>query len=246
MVDCPTTIDGFWSEHDRIIRGNVESGKDETAGNRNTIIKTRIAALNSNMKKYVRVAGIGAEAGAAYTEAQKAYDSLVSGLKENTKLNNCLANFVRASVNDENLNNKLTNIGKLNKEITNLQKNIENAKHDLEVSRTRQKNIQESEKETTLYQGFSGKIGFLRPLKKSSVPILIALGIVMVLFTALLLKEFFTPTVGFAESVPYFNTSGIGSLFTNERFYSASAGFISTVIIVGVLAYYGYLGTSIQ
>jgi hypothetical protein len=140
----------------------------------------------------------------------------------------------------------LTNIGKLNTEITNLQKKIENAKHDLEVSRTRQKNIQESEKETTLYQGFSGKIGFIRPLKKSSVPILIALGIVMVLFTALLLKEFFAPISGFAEAIVSYNTSGVGSLFTQERFMYASAGFITTVIIVGILAYKGYLGTSIQ
>jgi hypothetical protein len=245
MADCPTAISRFLGEHDTIIRGNVESGADENAGNRNTIIKDRIRIINSNMQKYVKAAGIGPEAGAAYNEAQIYYDALIRGLKENIKLNNCLANFVRASVNDDNLNNKLTNIGKLNTEITNLQKKIENAKHDLEVSRTRQKNIQESEKETTLYQGFSGKIGFIRPLKKSSVPILIALGIVMVLFTALLLKEFFAPTAGFAESVPYFNTSGVGSLFTNERFYSASAGFISTVIVVGVLAYYGYLGTSI-
>lgn len=240
---CPTTEKEFRDRHHVLFTTNVQSNPDNSAQN-NQIIKNRIATINANMQEYVKAAGIGKEQ--QYNAAQTAFEQLTAGLKDHGRLNNCFAEFIKNTVNNDDLNNKLSSIGRLNTQITNLQKDIENAKHDVEVARTRQKNIQQSEKETTLYQGFSGKIGFIKPLKKSSVPVLIALGIIMILFTALLLKEFFAPTAGLAESLASYNTSGVTALFTQERFMYASAGFITTVIIVGILAYKGYLGTSIQ
>lgn len=236
MANCPTDKAGFIAKQTNLY--------DTYIGNNNSVITNSIATIQRNMQIYIKEAGIGG--GQQYSAAQDNFEKLVTGLNEYSNLNKCLSTYIKNIVNNTDVSNKQSELGTINTSITSLQKDIETAKHDLEVSRTRQKNIQESEKETTLYQGFSGKIGFIRPLKKSSVPILIALGITMVLFTALLLKEFFAPTAGFANTLSGYNTSGVGSLFTNERFYSASAGFISTVIVVGILAYYGYLGTSIQ
>jgi hypothetical protein len=233
---CPTDISAIRQK---------KSDLDNTyVGNNNININNSIAAIKANMDIYIKAAGIGKQL--EYDTAKEKFNSLINGLKDYSDLNNCFSQLLQNLVNSDNLNNKLKDIGDLNTKITGLQKDLENAKHDLEVSRTRQNNIQQSQKETTLYQGFSGKIGFIRPLKKTSVPVLIALGIVMILFTALLLKEFFTPTAGFANAIASYNTSGVGSLFTQERFMYASAGFITTVILVGILAYYGYLGTSIQ
>jgi hypothetical protein len=236
MANCPTDIAGFNKKKTEL--------DNEYIGNNNSIITNSIGSIQVNIRDYVKGAGIGKQT--QYDIAQQQFEKIVNGLKEYSNLNQCLTKHIKNIVTNDDVNNKLAKIGSLNTSITNLQKEIETSKHDLEVSRTRQKNIQESEKETTLYQGFSGKIGFIRPLKKTSVPVLIALGIVMILFTALLLKEFFAPTAGFAESLAYYNTSGVGSLFTQQRFMTAAAGFITTVIIVGVLAYKGYLGTSIH
>lgn len=233
---CPKDRAQFTSNESLIYKNFI--------GTNNNVIINSIESIKSNMSQIIKGAGIGTQS--QYNNSQTKFTQLVEGLQEYSKLNKCLSEYINGIVTDSNVNNKIGEVDTLDTSIKNLQKDLETAKHDLEVSRTRQKNIQESEKETTLYQGFSGKIGFIRPLKKSSVPILIALGITMVLFTALLLKEFFAPTTGFANTLSGYNTSGVGSLFTNERFYSASAGFISTVIVVGILAYYGYLGTSIQ
>jgi hypothetical protein len=236
MANCPTDKAQFTSNESLIYTTFI--------GNNNSVITNSIESIKSDMSQIIKGAGIGTQT--QYNNSQIKFTQLVEGLQKYSELNKCLSQYINGIVNDSSVDNKILEVGKLDDSIKTLQNNLETAKHDLEVSRTRQKNIQESEKETTLYQGFSGKIGFIRPLKKSSVPILIALGITMVLFTALLLKEFFAPTAGFANSLSGYNTSGVGSLFTNERFYSASAGFISTVIVVGILAYYGYLGTSIQ
>jgi hypothetical protein len=236
MGDCPQNKENFNLQQSLLYK--------EFIGNNNSVITNSIESIKSDMSKIIKGAGIGTQT--EYNNSQIKFTNLVEGLKKYSQLNKCLSQYINGIVNDSSVDNKIIEVGKLDDSIKTLQNNLETAKHDLEVSRTRQKNIQESEKETTLYQGFSGKIGFIRPLKKSSVPILIALGITMVLFTALLLKEFFAPTAGFANSLSGYNTSGVGSLFTSERFYSASAGFISTVIVVGILAYYGYLGTSIQ
>ena len=81
---------------------------------------------------------------------------------------------------------------------------------DLDISKSRQQSIITTESDQSYLQGFSGKIGFIHPIKPTSVALLLGLGFFIFFVCAIILRDFFTTSaevasqfVSFTEIMQY-------------------------------------------
>jgi hypothetical protein len=121
---------------------------------------------------------------------------------------------------------------------------VEQYKKDSETSKTRQASVETTRQTPSYYQGFSGRIGFTRPLKKLSIPILLGFGIMLLFLSGLLLKEFFVGPQDVLTSG--YGTESMLGVFSDARFYAVLAGITFVSVVLGILAYTGRLGTNLN
>jgi hypothetical protein len=167
-----------------------------------------------------------------------------------------------ACLTSSEINNKLKEVG-LTQAIIDTKKGELNTKlAELETAQARQEVTKKPEQQTSFYESVSGRLGFTKPLHTVSISILIALGIFFLFNSGLMFKEFFNPVQQYQNTSPSFGnrldvlkdsfqqgvdrySDTIGPFFfflRDSRFYAVVAGFTFVSIIMGFLAYYGYLG----
>jgi hypothetical protein len=132
------------------------------------------------------------------------------------------------------LSNPSTDISTIEDTIAKLVEQIEEKEHDIDVAKSRREAIIESKKTASYYQGFSAKLGFTKPIKKTSVPILIALGILLTIMALYMGKVLF-----FSES-PITTTMDSGVF--DKKAFLAGVGLVA--IIVAILSFLGVYGRS--
>jgi hypothetical protein len=204
-------------------------------------LEQKISRMNAAIFRYTQTAGISQNPNnnSDYEEASSTFKELSELQKNYMNLNKTLLKNVRALSDDSDTRNKLHHVGKLNNDIKQLEKELQTTKKEAETATARQYGIQKTDEKVSYYQGFSGMIGFVRPLHPFSVPFLIAFGLIFLFFSALLLREMFTP-IGDVVS-----TEELFSLFTDTRFYAVMAGLGLISVVILVLAFYGKLGKNL-
>jgi|UniRef100_A0A6C0HE84 hypothetical protein len=208
-------------------------------------IRSLSQSINQSIKQYVNTAGISSNPNENinYIEANKKFEVIIDKEKEYLQLLRELSAKMTEFYKNTDINTKLQTLGKIRNDIVKLEKELHSVKQDADTSRTRKESIEKSKTKISWYQGFASKVGFTKPLHQISIPFLAGAGVLFLLLSGLLLRDFFTtpPTI-------LTNTVDSGSLFStfsNSRMYSVFAGILLTFIVLGILAYSGYLGKTI-
>jgi tetrahydromethanopterin S-methyltransferase subunit B len=211
-------------------------------------VKNKITQMNQALESYTSRAGISPspDSNPEYTRAQDLFKEVTSGLNEYATLNKKVSDKVKAITSDENVAAKLQQVGQLRNSIATLEKELKDAKQDLDVSATRQHNVQHPRQEVSFYQGISSNLGFTRPIKTTSVAFLLGFGLFILFLTGLLLKDFFMPSAGEVVNIPAYTDGGIMTFFTDTRFYGVVAGAILVFTLSIILAVSGKLGKTVK
>jgi hypothetical protein len=136
----------------------------------------------------------------------------------------------------------LKDIGTIQQEIIELQAEIKESKTELDIARTRHEAVMGGEKKVSDYQGISAMLGFFKPLRESSVAVLIALGIFLI-FLAIYVLGFLSKGGDVAANVSMSGlNSGAAGLFAGFDKLSFLYGVGVVGVVVGTLAYFGVYG----
>jgi hypothetical protein len=210
-------------------------------------IEERVGALNAALSRFTNSAGISANPASDpnYNQAQRLFQLLARDEKSQAQINQLLSQAIKNMTTNGDLEAKLKQVGTLRDETANLEKELKHAKHDLETSKARQHDIETPRQDISYYQGFAGRLGFTKPLHLQSIPFLVGFGLLCLFFSGLLLKEFFKPVSGAVWDVGMGSTEGVGSFFTDSRFYAVLGGISFVGAVLGVLAYSGTLGKNV-
>ncbi len=201
-----------------------------------------INSLNTNLKEYTNRAGVSPGAPGQnqfHDAAEQSFVSLMTLQQQYQNLIKDISRYLSGVTSSQDLQNKLREVAVLQDQIARAEKNLQDAKQEAETSKTRQLSVQHPEQQLSWYQGFSAKIGFVRPLKLLSIPFLIVFGLLFLFFSGLILKDFFSPSLG---TFGLDQATALPPIFTDSRFYSVLAGITFVSVLIGILAAKGYLG----
>jgi hypothetical protein len=175
-----------------------------------------------------------------YINANTVYQGLESFQDLYIVLNRLLINGIKKLSDVSDIENKLKMIGALQQSINKLEKELKDVKQDADTSITRQSSIEHPREDLSWYQGFSGKIGFTKPLKQTSVAFMIGFGFLLIFMCGLILREFYNPVTGVVSE-----EDGLFSVFTDSRYISVLGGSAFIMVILVILSIKGYLGKNV-
>jgi hypothetical protein len=206
--------------------------------------------MNLFISNYTSRAGVSADPtyDADYTNLHVVIKSLHNAEKAYIDLNKEVTQTLKHMSNTGDIQNQLREVGSIQQKIIQSKKELEEAASDADTSLTRQYAIERPREELSWYQGFSGKIGFTKPLRHTSVAFMIGLGLLLLFLSALMLKEFFSVSQGPIPSMQG-ATGGFGdifSVFTDARFISILMGMAIALVVILVLTIRGYLGKNLR
>lgn len=192
--------------------------------------------MNSTIKRSIESAGTS---GSREREiANENMRELSTLQKRYIDFNKRLTLAVNGITGSADIQNRLRQVGQLKQDIVNLEKDLEQAKQDASTSRSRQGSVERHRQDISFYQGFGGGIGFLKPLKPTTVPILIGTGVLFLILSVLMLREF---TKGDTETAT--EISGLFGTLSSSRAIAFGGGFVFTLVLVGTIAWFGYFGS---
>ena len=212
------------------------------------IVNQKVTAMNTAIARFVSRAGISQNptSDADYTTANNIFNELSTLEKNYITLNTNLSAAIRQMTSASDVQNKLQTVGTLRNDIMNLERELKDVKQDANTSLARQDSVDKPAQSVSFYQGFGANLGFIKPLHKLSIPILIGFGVLMIFFSGLILREFFSPTVGSYGAMNGIGAEGVFSLFTDSRAISVLAGVVFVIIVITILSLQGYLGTTLK
>lgn len=232
-------------------------------------IDEAVESMNRNVAATVKSAGVGLQSSNNYTQARNLFNSLVQGQTQYSQLNSDMTKMINTMTSAGDVRNKLTQVGRLRESNNRLEEELKQVKREADTSKTRQDTVEHPRQQVSWYEGFGAAIGFTKPLRVSSIPFLLAFGLMLLFMSALLLREFFTPTAGAVNTLNmdgtgifssikdtvgglfsgFSETNGAGgvfSLFSNTRFYSLMSGIALVGVFVLVLALSGVFGKTLR
>jgi hypothetical protein len=163
----------------------------------------------------------------ATAEDYTTYQNAVNALE--TAIGNCMNN------------GPLQQIGTLQQDILAKQSKLKEKKEELDIARTRHEALMSGEKKVSDYQGVSGQLGFYKPLRETSVPVLISVGLFLI-FGAVYAFSILTRGPQALNS-----GAALGAGFFadfDKRSFLYGVGVVG--IVVGALAYFGVYGKRLQ
>ena len=209
-------------------------------------IDTLASQINRSINNYASTGGISSDPkrNQAYIDTNASFGQLVDLNKQYEQLNRDLTNAVKNLSNNSNIGNKLKTIGSLRNDIANLEKTLKDVSNDVDVSKKRKESLENPELNVSWYQGFSSKVGFIKPLHSISVPILIGFGIFLLIMSGLMLKEIIQ-FPGQSDNQIY-DSGSLFSLFSDSRLYTFIGAFSFVIVVLGILSYKGYFGKTMN
>jgi len=208
-------------------------------------LPTYITLFNSNLGQYVKSGGFNNVVSnsnvltPSYLGATSNWSNIQTMLSNTQQLTKdmtaSLADYNGTNSDETNDINRInTTTGNINTELLNLKQ----VKVDLDISTSRQDSIVSSTKDQSYVQGLSGKLGFTRPIKPTSVALLIGIGFFILFVTGLILKDFFMLSADIAAE--YFSLSEISSYLSASTSRSIILGIVGTFTLyaIGLYVYF--------
>lgn len=231
------------------LKANLMSQKTELdSRTTDAIVDQKVTAMNNAISRFVSRAGISQNptSDADYNTANNLFNELSTLEKNYITLNTNLSAAIRQMTSATDVQNKLQTVGTLRNDILNLERELKDVKQDTNTSLARQDSVDKPAQSVSFYQGFGANLGFTKPLHKLSIPILIGFGILLLFFSSLILREFFSPTVGSYGAMNSLSSEGVFSLFTDSRAISVLSGVVFVIIVITILSLQGHLGTTLK
>lgn len=169
--------------------------------------------------------------------AQTVYGQYKEGLDKLQEKLYTLENYIKGGCTSNTT--ALTSMGILQDEILRLKNDIAEKTHDVDVAKSRHDSIINGNKHTSSYEGLGAKMGFINPLHKSSISILIGLAIFIMLVSVYVANILFSAG---AVAGPMNTANLLTSL--DKRAFLMGVGFVG--IIVGIASLLGLYGKSVQ
>jgi hypothetical protein len=197
--------------------------------------------LQSNLVNYIKSGGVNTQAAQdsnnplylnvynSWTDANvmiKSYQNLTSAMTS------ALASYNGLSTSEST---SIRTISELESKITRLKKELKDSQQDLDISKSRQESVQNAPNNQSYIQGISGKIGFTRPLKPTSVALLMGLGFFIFFVSCLILKDYFTTSADIAAQ--FFSLNEIMEHLSSNTSRSVMIGVIATFILYAASLY---------
>ena len=200
--------------------------------------------LQSNLVSYIKSGGINTQAAQdsnnplylnvynSWTDANvmiKSYQNLTSAMTS------ALASYNGLSTSEST---SIRTISELESKITGLKRDLKESQQDFDIAKSRQESVQNAPNDQSYLQGISGKIGFTRPLKPTSVALLMGLGFFIFFVTCLILKDYFTTSADIAAQ--FFSLNEIAEYLSSNTSRTVMIGVIATFILyaVGLYVYF--------
>ena len=210
-------------------------------------VRKAMKIMNTSISNFINRGGVSSDPtkDTDYLLANKIFGSIQEYIKLYIQLNGNISKKINELTKSGDIQTQLREVGTLQQNILKSKKELEDVTTDVDTSLTRQYAIETPRQGISWYQGFSSKLGFVKPLHHTSVAFMIGLGVLLLFLSTLMLKEFFSASDG---AIPQ-GESGFGdifSVFTDTRFISALMGVSIALVIVIVLTIKGYLGKNLR
>ena len=198
-------------------------------------------ALQSNLVAYIRSAGVNTQAAQdsnnplylnvynSWTDTNvmiKSYQNLTSAMTS------ALASYNGLSTSESS---SIRTIAGLESSITELKRDLQLSEQDLDIAKSRQESVQNAPIKQSYIQGIAGKIGFTRPLKPTSVALLMGLGFFIFFVTCLIVKDYFTTSADIAAQ--FFSLNEIIEYLSSSTSRSVMIGVVATFILYAASLY---------
>ena len=178
-----------------------------------------ITAFVNNLQSYIRSGGANlnnpnGESDPLWTAAHDKWTAITSDLTAWKNLNETLLTALSEGTSSGDVSSGTTAISQKQGIVQEKQDILKDKIQDLDISKSRQQSIVTTESDQSYLQGFSGKIGFLHPIKPTSVALLLGLGFFIFFVCAIIIRDFFTTSseaasqfVSFSEIMRYTGSS---------------------------------------
>jgi hypothetical protein len=196
----------------------------------------KITAIENSFKKFgTGPINIKNSKGQTDVARYNTYNGELKGIENSVKE---LENYMKECKSDRSIT---TEMGVLQQEIIELQKHVAEKEQDVETAKARHDTIDGSLKKVSDYQGFSARLGFLKPIHETSVSILIGLGIFLIIASIYVGYTMFGQAGAVAGAPLNTSYSGFLGNFDKKAFL---LGVGAVVIVVAVLSWLGLYGRS--
>jgi hypothetical protein len=199
------------------------------------------AALQRNLKVYIQSGGINTQA--AQDEDNPLYKNVRdSWIDANTMINSYqnLTKSMTTALSGYNgltaaQSGAITSMRDANSSLQLLNNKLKESQQDLDIATSRQESVTKSKVNQSYTQGFAGNIGFTRPLKPTSVALLMGLGFFIFFVTCLILKDYFTISADIAAQ--FFSMNEIVEHLSSNTARSVTIGVVATFIVYAAALY---------
>ena len=216
-----------------------KAGLDTALGNSDSRIIPLINTFISNLGTYIRSGGISSsttDTNPNYTNTSNAWKSITSILSDYQDLTSSMASSLKNYANPDSSRSISSQITTKTATLKSLEDELTRLKKDLDVANSRQDSLSTANTSQSYVQGFSGKIGFTRPIKPITVALLIGLGFFVFFVCGLILKDFFTTSAEVASQ--YFDMNELLSYTTSTSFRAVLTGIVVTFVVYAIVLYF--------
>jgi hypothetical protein len=197
--------------------------------------------FQSNLGTYIRSAGINTQASQdsnnpLYLNVFNSWTNANVMIKSYQNLNKALADEL--SIFNSSSGSSIaiqSNINRLETDIIDKKKELKQSEQDLDIALSRQRSIETAPIDQSYLQGFSGRIGFTRPLKPTSVALLMGLGFFIFFVSCLILKDYFTTSADIAAQ--FFNLNELTDYLSSKTSKSVMIGVIASFVVYAAILY---------
>jgi hypothetical protein len=193
-----------------------------------------------NLQSYIQSGGANinnpdSESDPLWTAAHNKWTAITTDLNAWKNLNQTLLAALGTSTRSGDISSIMTIISQKQGIVQEKQDILEVKLQDLDISQSRQQSIITTESDQSYLQGFSGKIGFLHPIKPTSVALLLGLGFFIFFVCAIILRDFFTTSTEAASQ--FVNIGEIMRYTGSGTFRGVLLGIIVAFILYGIGLY---------
>jgi hypothetical protein len=212
---------------------------DAAIGSSDSKLIPLINTFINNLGTYIRSGGISSSTSNMnpnYINTSNSWNSVTDILSQYQDLTSSMASSLKNYVNPDSSTTISSQITTKTARLNSLQDELTKLKKDLDVANSRQDSLSTANTSQSYVQGFSGMVGFTRPIKPVTVALLIGLGFFVFFVCGLILKDFFTTSAEVASQ--YFDMNELLSYTTSTSFRAVLTGIIVTFLVYAILLYF--------
>jgi hypothetical protein len=222
-------------------------------------IQAAINTFLANVKIYIKQGGINPttsdSSSGEYNAAKLSFEYIMKYIQCYEILAQRLSELLNAKLSSQSSATNSNTIATLQTTVTNLTNDIKSQQVDLDIAQSRQQSLTNLDGKVSYYQGFAAKLGFVRPFKQLTIPILLTFGILSLFLSAIVLREYFQggainealnelKTTLLSSELSFISSSNGESMFSNIKPYGLAIGASLAIALIAGLTIYGILGKS--